>query len=475
MMNQSTQNVIAIVGRPNVGKSSLFNRILRKRVAIVEKHAGTTRDRLGQKGDWGGVPFELVDTGGIVTDPEEELGKMVKLQAEVAISEASVVLFVVDVSEGLTPLDMEIAAILRKAGASSGGGRSRGDEKLLDVDRERSGEVAAAGKKVIVVVNKCDNPQRLQLAAEFYALGFEKVFGVSALHGLGIADMLEEAVSNLPGEAPSETGAALRAAIVGQPNVGKSTFINFLLGEERLIVHDAPGTTRDSIDVPYETEDGEKILFIDTAGIRRRRDMSRPIEKLSSLRAERSVGRCDVAMLLIDAPKGPTTGDSRIAHIIQESHKGCVLVVNKWDLVQEVSKDEFEAAVYQKLPFLAYCPVVFSVATSGKGVMKALDAAREVHRESMKRVPTPVLNDILHKAVEHRPAPLMRFGGGRARGNRLKVYYATQTGVSPPRFRLFANKARLAKPDYLAYLTNRIRSRFAFPGSPILLELRDRG
>ncbi len=453
MSPQSTGNVIAIVGRPNVGKSSLFNRILGKRVAIVEKHSGTTRDRLREKTTWKDVPFELVDTGGIVTDPKEELARLVKFQAEVAISEASVILFVVDVSEGLTPLDIEIAGILRKAGQ----------------------------KKVIVVVNKCDSVARMESAPEFYSLGFEKVIGASAVHGLGINYLLDEAVAGLPGETGEEREAALRIAVIGQPNVGKSTFINFILGEDRLIVHDTPGTTRDSIDVLCETEDGEKIIFIDTAGIRRKRSMSRPIEKLGSLRAERSIGNCDVAVLMLDATKGPTTGDARIAHIVQEEHKGCVLVTNKWDLVEQTPQEEAAESVYEKLPFLSHCPIVFTVATMGKGVVRTLQAAREVHRESMTRIPTPVLNDLLREALQDQPPPLVRSaniaarkGAPPARPRRLKIYYATQTGVAPPQFRLFANNADLATKTYVSYLTNRIRSSFPFPGSPILLSLRSR-
>jgi len=458
------KNIIAIVGRPNVGKSSLFNRILGKRVAIVEKHSGTTRDRLGHRTSWNGVPFELVDSGGIITEPDEELARMVTLQVKIAISEASVILFLVDVSEGVIPLDRELARILRKA----------------------------AKEKVILVVNKCDNPERLQSASEFYALGFEKVFGVSAIHGLGVGNLLDEAVLGLPKEVQEDVEAALRLAVVGQPNVGKSTFINFLLGEERLIVHDSPGTTRDSIDVLYETEDGEKVLFIDTAGIRRRRSMSRPIEKLSSFRAERSVGNCDVAILMLDAEKGPTTGDSRIAHIIREKQRSCMLVVNKWDLVEEVRPDKFSAILFEKLPFLSYCPVVFTVATAGKGVKKALRTATDVYHESMKRIPTPALNKLIQEAVQHRPPPSSRPRRSAAVGprksgkvtrtkalpsgrrQRLKIYYATQTSVAPPRLRLFVNKASLAKPDYLSYLTNRIRASFPFPGSPILLKLKDR-
>jgi GTP-binding protein len=474
MAHQPARNIIAIVGRPNVGKSSLFNRILGKRVAIVERVSGTTRDRLGQKTKWNDVPFELIDSGGIVPgiatalgrargqgagdgadlrsgrragpEADEELAKMVTLQVQIAISEASVILFVVDVSEGLTPLDMEIAQILRKAGK----------------------------QKVILVVNKCDNPDRLQAASEFYALGFESMFEVSAAHGLGIGSLMDEAVAGLPEETPEDVHPPLRVAVVGQPNVGKSTFINFLLGEERLIVHDVPGTTRDSVDVSYEAEDGEKILFIDTAGIRRRRSMSRPIEKLSSLRAERSVGRCDIAILMLDAAKGPTTGDSRIAHIIREKQKSCVLVVNKWDLVKGVRRDAFAAAVFDKLPFLRYCPLLFTTATAGKGVKKALLSAREVHRESTVQIPTTTLNKLIQEALQHRPPPYTSSKGRATRPRRLKVYYATQIGVAPPKLRLFVNNASLAKRDYLSYLTNRIRDSFPFPGTPILLDLRER-
>jgi GTP-binding protein len=464
MSHEPARNIIAIVGRPNVGKSSLFNRILGRRVAIVEKHSGTTRDRLGQATEWNGVPFELLDTGGIVSGRGEALEEMVKYQVEIAISEASVLLFLVDVLEGVTPLDIEIAQLLRKSGQ----------------------------KNILLVVNKCDNPSLRDAAAEFYSLGFEKLFGVSALHGLGIGNLLDQAISLLPGEIGEESLAALRLAVVGQPNVGKSTFINFLVGQKRLIVHDAPGTTRDSIDVTYQTSDGERIVLIDTAGIRRRRSMSRPIEKLSSLRAEGSVARCDVALLMLDAAKGPTTADARIGHIIREKEKGCVLVLNKWDLVKGMRQKEFASLVYDKLRFLSYCPMIFTVATKGRGLMKSLDRAREVHRHAMSRVPTPALNDVLEEALRHQPPPLVALRGvgvrrkregrkeaprkvsGRLRRKRLKVYYATQTGVAPPRFRLFVNGSQLATPGYLSYLTNRIRASFPFPGSPIVLELRER-
>jgi len=457
MASQSGRNIIAIVGRPNVGKSSLFNRILQRRVAIVEKHSGTTRDRLGHKTDWRGIPFELVDTGGIITSPDEELARMVKFQVEVAISEASVLLFVVDVSEGLRPLDMEVAEILRKAGQ----------------------------KNIVVAVNKCDNPALMESAAEFYSLGFEKVFGVSALHGLGIGNLLDEAVSLLPGEAAEGEAPAVQVAVVGQPNVGKSTFINFILGEERLIVHGSPGTTRDSIDVLYQTPDGERILFIDTAGIRRKRSMSRPVEKLASLRAERSIGDCQVAILMLDAEKGPTTGDARIAHIIVEKEKTCVIAVNKWDLLKGYRQKDYARIVYQKLRFLRHCPVVFTVATEGKGVMEALDAARQVHRQSLTSIPTPALNGLLQEAFRRQPPPLLtrrrppkigRLASRPAAARcRLKLYYATQTGVAPPRFRLFVNRADLARPTYISYLQNRIRDRYPFPGSPVILDLRSRG
>jgi len=460
MSQEYGRNIIAIVGRPNVGKSALFNRIIGRRIAIVEKHSGTTRDRLGQKTKWNGVPFELLDTGGIITGPHEQLAKMVKFQVEVAISEASVLLFVVDVSEGVTPLDIEIAEMLRNAGREN----------------------------VIVVVNKCDNPVLLETAAEFYSLGFERLFGVSAVHGLGIGDLLDEAVAGLPKERREEPGEALRVAVVGQPNVGKSTFINFLVGEKRLIVHDAPGTTRDSIDVLYETKNGEKMLFVDTAGIRRRRSMSRPIEKLGSLRAERSVRNCDVAILMLDAAKGPTTADARIAHLIRERHKSCVMAVNKCDLVKGVRQADLARVVYDKLRFLSYCPVIFTVATAGRGVMRTLGKVRQVYRQSLKKIPTPAINDLLQEALRHYPPPLVRPGRRTATGNRqrgrnaapgrrskrLKVFYATQTGTAPPKFRLFVNRAELATPNYLAYLTNRIRASLPFPGSPILLDLRDR-
>ncbi len=431
---------VAIVGRPNVGKSALFNRLVGRRLAIVDSAAGITRDRLGAEAEWQGVRFTLTDTGGIVVDPDEPLVEQVRLQAEVAIAESDVLVFVLDVMDGLTPLDHEVAGLLRPASA-----------------------------RVVCVANKCDNAQLDEQRHEFAALGLGDVFGVSALHGLRIGALLDEVVRRLPdaGEAAEDAAAAVRVAIVGKPNVGKSSFVNALVREKRLVVDAAPGTTRDAVDVAYRGPHGERFVLIDTAGIKRKRSTRVAVEKYSAMRSEGAIARSDVAIVTIDASAGVTTTDAKIAHMVEAHRRGCVIAVNKWDLAGGVKQKEYTPRVYERLPFLAHCPVLYTVATRGTNVGRALGRARKVFEGGGVRIGTGRLNELIEKALAGHQPPVVR-------NKRLKVFYTTQTGTNPPTFLLFVNDPGLAKPDYLAYLRKRIRAVEPYEGSPIVLRLRPR-
>jgi GTP-binding protein len=431
---------VAIVGRPNVGKSALFNRLVGRRLAIVDATAGITRDRLGAAAEWKGVRFTLTDTGGIVPDPAEPLVEQVRLQAEVAIAESDVLLFVVDVMDGPTPLDQEVAERLRPAAA-----------------------------KVVCVANKCDNAELAASRHEFARLGLGEVFGASALHGLRIAELLDEVVRRLPrrGAAEAESEAGVRVAIVGKPNVGKSSFINALLKQKRLVVDSAPGTTRDAVDVAYRGPHGERFVLIDTAGIKRKRSTKEAVEKYSAIRSEEAIERCNVAILMLDASAGVTTTDAKIAHLIEGARKGCVIAVNKWDLVEELTQKEYTAQLLVRLPFLSHCPVLYTVATVGTNVGRALGRARKVVEAGAIKIGTGRFNELVATAVKAHQPPVVR-------NRRLKIYYATQSGTNPPAFLLFVNDPVLVKADYLAYLVGRIRAVEPYEGSPVVLRLRRR-
>jgi len=430
---------VAIVGRPNVGKSALFNRLVGRRVAIVDRVAGITRDRLDAAAEWRGVHFAVTDTGGIVPDPREPLVEQVRLQAEVAIAESDVVLLVLDVTDGLTPLDEEMAALLRPASA-----------------------------KVVCVANKCDNDRLSEQRHEFARLGFGEVFAVSALHGLRIGALLDEIVRRLPEarEAAREP-AAVRVAIVGKPNVGKSSFVNALVRAKRLVVDAAPGTTRDAVDVAYRGPHGERFVLIDTAGIKRKKSTTVAVEKYSAIRSEEAIARCDVAILMIDASAGVTTADARIAHMVEAHKKGCVIAVNKWDLVEGLRQKDYTPRVRGRLPFLGHCPVLYTVATKGTNVGRALGRARKVFEGGAVKIPTGRLNELIEKALKRHAPPVVR-------NRRLKVFYATQTRTRPPTFLLFVNDPKLVRADYLGYLVNRIRAVEPYEGNPVVLRLRAR-
>jgi GTP-binding protein len=448
--------VVAIVGRPNVGKSTLFNRLIGERVAIVEDLPGTTRDRVYGTADWRGRDFTVVDTGGLELEPGTEIEERVQDQARVAIEEADVILFVVDAAAGIAPLDHDVADRLRRT-----------------------------TKPVLLVVNKADNPRREHEGGEFYALGFDPTLTISAQHGRNTGDLADEIVDRLPPAAPSvptpeamsdEDLAELaetemgppKIAIVGRPNTGKSTFVNRVLGEERMIVSKVPGTTRDPIDTEI-TLDGEPMTLIDTAGIRRRGAIDRGIERYSVLRSLKAIDRADVAIVMTDATEGYTAQDAHVVGYVLDAGKGIVLVINKWDAVE---KDEFTADRWLKrlrrdAPYLAWADIVFASALSGQRVQRILQEARRVAEERFRRVSTGELNRLVMDAVRAHPPSHVR--------NRLpKVLYATQVAIGPPTFVIFVNDPELIHFSYKRYLENRIREEWGFLGTPIRLIFRRR-
>jgi GTPase len=473
--------LIAIVGRPNVGKSALFNRIVGRRIAIVHDQPGVTRDRISAEAEWRGHPFTLVDTGGIGLLRREKADdvilKAALAQVELAMEAASVIILVVNVQEGIVPLDRETAARLRHS-----------------------------GKPVLVAVNKVDTYRAEGAALEFSELGFEKVFPVSAIHGEGIEPLLDAATALLPvisdqlsvvsgGQLETtdrgpESPGPLKLAIVGRPNVGKSSIINALTQSERVVVTPIPGTTRDAVDVPFEVEtDGlrQSYVLIDTAGMRKTRRVDDSIEFFSVKRAEESIARCDIAILVLDADVGITEQDKKIADRIVEDRKACIVVVNKWDLVDEsirqARKDEIERRrtkesqkapnvmttlsefgqwVQEHLFFLDYAPVIFTSAKSGFHLDRLLEAVRYVAAQLQQSIPTAILNRTLQDAVERRQ-PVSD------QGHRLKFFYATQVKQSPPTFLLFVNRDELLSAPYKKYLADQMRTAFGFEGCPLVL------
>ena len=448
--------VVAIVGRPNVGKSTLFNRLIGERVAIVEDVPGTTRDRVYGTAEWRGREFTVVDTGGLELEPGSEIEERVQDQARVAIEEADVILFVVDAAAGIAPLDHEVADRLRRS-----------------------------PKPVLLVVNKADNPRREHEGAEFYALGFDPTIAVSAQHGRNTGDLADEIVDRLPPAAPSvepdhelseEELAELSetdmgppmVAIVGRPNTGKSTFVNRVLGADRMIVASTPGTTRDPIDTEIVL-DGESMVLIDTAGIRRRGSIDRGIERYSVLRSLKAIDRADVAIVMTDGTEGYTAQDAHVVGYVLEAGKGIVLVINKWDAVEkdEHTADRWLKGLRRDAPYLAWADIVFASALTGQRVDRILREARTVAEERYRRVPTGELNRVVMDAVRAHPPSHVR--------NRLpKIFYATQVAVGPPTFVVFANDPSLIHFSYKRYLENRIREAYGFLGTPIKLIFRQR-
>ncbi|MEN6520385.1 MAG: ribosome biogenesis GTPase Der [Armatimonadota bacterium] len=427
--------IVAIVGRPNVGKSTLFNRIVGQRLAIVEDVPGITRDRLYAEAEWRGRQFVVTDTGGILFNETDPLTVQVSQQAQLAMDEADIILFVVDATAGITGTDETLADELRKTSVP-----------------------------VILVANKVDNEKLEQESVEFYQLGLGEVYPVSSVHGRGLAEALDMVIDamKLPSEEEAFPSEAIRLSIVGRPNVGKSSIVNAILGEERVIVSNIPGTTRDAIDTIFKHggEDGQEIVLIDTAGIRRSGKIQGSVEYYTVLRAVRALERSDVAMLVIDAEDGVTDGDKRVGGYIHQAGRGCVIVANKWDLKKgKMSYKEFTAHVRKEMAFLAYAPVVFVSAKEGWGLSAAVDTAVEVTANHARRIPTGEINRIIQDAVDDNP--LAR------KGKQLKVKYATMPAVKPPTIILFVNDTELVHFSYIRYLENQIRKVYGYEGTPI--------
>jgi len=430
--------VVAIVGRPNVGKSTLFNRIVGARVAIVESEPGVTRDRLYQDTEWAGRNFTIVDTGGLDFQENGEIIRGVRRQVELAIQEADVVLFVVDARAGLTPDDEDVAAIIRRA-----------------------------GKPALLIANKVERFDRPADIFDFYRLGLGEPIPVSAAEGLNTGDLLDRLVELLPPESEDGYPAdVIRIAVIGRPNVGKSSLVNRILGEERVIVSQIPGTTRDAIDTPFERE-GRHYVIIDTAGMRRRSRIGNSTEKYGVIRSLRAVDRSDVVLMVFDAVEGVTEQDKRIAGYAHEAGKASVLVVNKWDLVEKDDRTvyRYTEKIRRELAFMDYAPLLFISALTGKRVLKVMELVDFVAERHSMRIGTRNLNDLFREAVLHNPPP-----SDKAR--RVKILYAVQGGVKPPKFVLFVNEPELMHFSYLRYLENQLRSAYGFEGTPLRFVMR---
>jgi GTP-binding protein len=470
-----TKPFVALVGRPNVGKSTLFNRLAGERLAVVDEVPGTTRDRLHADAEWNGRVFTVIDTGGIEVIPDrarktdrvldehatpeqanKEFIPLIRAQAEVAIEESDAVIFVVDSESGLTSADREVAEILRR------------------YQTERGGE---PWPPIFIAANKADNAERRQNAVEFYELGVGEVYPISALHGQGTGDLLDAVVASFAPIAEEEEDESIKIAIVGRPNVGKSSLLNAILGQERAIVSPVPGTTRDAIDTSMTWGD-LPVTLIDTAGIRRRGHIDPGVEKYSVLRSLRTIERSDVALLLIDAAEGVTSQDAHVAGYILEEHKSVVLVVNKWDKIQPglqpredgtltEKEEEFTRRLRYELNFMDYVPVIFASAKTGLRVDEVMAMALRVQEERLTRIPTSEINRILREAVDKQSPPTHA-------GQRLKIFYGTQVRTDPPTFLFFVNDTKLMHVTYERYLENRIREAYPFVGTPLRLSFRNR-
>lgn len=431
--------VVAIVGRPNVGKSTLFNRVLGERAAIVAPEPGVTRDLNFARADWAGHGFYLVDTGGLVEDSQREIDRAVRRQVHAALDQADVVAFVVDVREGIHPLDRRIAQILRERGA-----------------------------RTVLIANKADRWPETTEHYEFYELGLGDPLPMSAASGRGSGDVLDRIVAQLPPAAPEPEPAALRLAVIGRPNVGKSSFVNRALGEERMVVTAEAGTTRDAIDTVAEF-DGRRIIFIDTAGLRRRSRVSEPVEFYGVVRTERALERADVALLLVDATQGATNHDFNIAQRVWKSGAGLVWVLNKWDLAPKDAStaQEYERVLRERVPFLAHVPIVFVSALTGQRVRRAIEVAIEVAERRAQRIATPEVNRRLRELVVALPPP-------NVRGRPIRLYYGAQVRTKPPVFAIWTQDPKAVPKAYARYLINGFRAAWGFQGTPIRLRFRAR-
>ena len=434
--------IVAIVGRPNVGKSMLFNRLAGQRLSIVEDTPGVTRDRLYAPCEWGGRTFTIVDTGGIEPNTDSEILQFMRDQAELAIQTATVIVLVCDIRTGVTAADQDVANMLLRS-----------------------------KKPVVLAVNKADSTGEPDpVFYEFYNLGLGDPIAVSAVHGHGTGDLLEECLKYFPPE-DEEDGEddVIKVAVIGKPNVGKSSLINRILGEERVIVSDMAGTTRDAVDSYFENDKG-KYLFIDTAGMRKKSKVVDRVEKFSVLRATMAIDRADVCLIMIDANDGVTEQDTKVAGLAHEAGKACIIVVNKWDIVEKDDKtmDRMRQAIRADLSYMTYAPIVFISALTGQRVDRLFELINYVNDQATLRIKTGVLNSLLADATTRVQPPTDK-------GRRLKIYYMTQIGVRPPHFVIFCNDARLFHFSYQRYLENQIRNTFGMEGTPIRLTIRQKG
>ena len=433
--------LVAIVGRPNVGKSTLFNKLIGRRLSIVEDTPGVTRDRIYADAEWLTHSFTLIDTGGIEPESEDIIAVQMRRQAELAIETADVIVFLVDGREGMTAADEEVAVMLRKS-----------------------------NKPVVLAVNKLDAPKFNDAIYEFYSLGLGDPIIISAGQGLGLGDMLDEVCAHFPEEVEEEGEHPLNIAVVGKPNVGKSSLVNAILGEERCIVSNIPGTTRDAVDTAF-TLDGEPYVLVDTAGIRRKRAVEdETIERYSVIRSLAAVRRADVVLIVVDAEQGLSEQDVKIAGYVHEEGKPSVLVVNKWDLIEKDTNtmNQFKKDMQVDLAFMDYVPFLFISAKTGQRVNKLLSAAKESYAQSVRRIKTGLLNDVVNEAISMTEPPAMS-------GRRLKIYYATEVSVQPPTFVFFVNDEALVHFSYRRYMENYFRKTFGFAGTPIKIIFRTRG
>ena len=434
--------IVAVVGRPNVGKSTLFNKISGKRISIVEDTPGITRDRIYADAEWNGIEFTLIDTGGIEPFSKDIILSQMREQANLAIDTADVILFMVNVKDGMTAADKEVAAMLQKC-----------------------------GKPVILVCNKVDNPGSPPLDAyEFYNLGMGDPMMVSSIHGLGVGDLLDAVVEHFPEQTEEhEDEEIIRIAVVGKPNAGKSSLVNYLLGENRVIVSNIAGTTRDAIDSEL-VRDGQKYILIDTAGMRKRGKIDETVERYSVVRALAAVERADACVIMIDASEGVTEQDTKIAGYVHEQGKAAVFAVNKWDLIEKETNTmrDFKNRLLEGFNFMMYADSVFISAKTGQRVDDLFGKVNHAVEENKKRISTGLLNDVINEAIAMVQPP-------SDKGKRLKIYYATQASVKPPTFVLFVNNADLAHYSYVRYLENKIRASFGFEGTPIKFIVREKG
>lgn len=430
---------IAIVGRPNVGKSTIFNRIAGERISIVEDTPGVTRDRIYATGEWLGREFSVIDTGGIDLGDEPFMDQ-IKHQAEIAIDEANVIVLVVSGREGVTDADEMVARILYRS-----------------------------NKPVILAVNKVDNPEMRADVYEFYSLGLGDPFPVSGSHGLGIGDILDEAVKHFTTEVEEEDDSVIKFSLIGRPNVGKSSLINAILGEDRVIVSAIEGTTRDAIDTHFVSESGQEFTMIDTAGMRKRGKVYESTEKYSVMRAMRAIERSDVVLMVLNGEEGIREQDKRVAGYAHEAGKGIIIVVNKWDLVTKETNTlrDFEQEIRDEFQYLDYAPIIFVSAKTKQRLNKLPEMIEEVSMNQNLRVPSALLNDVIMDAVAINPTPTDK-------GKRLKIFYATQVAVKPPTFVIFVNEEELMHFSYARFLENQIRKAFTFEGTPIRIIARRR-